>query len=89
MSRLSGLASLRPLRRREFALVWSAALVSNIGSWVQTVAVGVLVTSLTGQAVAVAALLVLEDQRPLQLQGRPALDNLLRHRRAAPGLHYR
>ncbi len=44
------LASLRPLRRRDFALVWSAALVSNIGSWLQTVAVGVLVTELTGQA---------------------------------------
>ena len=48
--RLLSLASLRPLRRREFALVWSAALVSNIGSWVQTVAVGVLVTSITGEA---------------------------------------
>jgi MFS family permease len=43
-------ASLRPLRRRDFALVWSAALVSNIGSWMQTVAVGVLVTARTGQA---------------------------------------
>jgi MFS family permease len=48
--RLLSLASLRPLRRRDFALVWSAALVSNIGSWVQTVAVGILVTELTGQA---------------------------------------
>lgn len=47
---LLALASLRPLRRRDFALVWSAALVSNIGSWLQTVAVGVLVTALTGQA---------------------------------------
>lgn len=44
------IASLRPLRRRDFAVVWSAALVSNVGSWVQTVAVGVLVTQLTGQA---------------------------------------
>ncbi|MDQ6716625.1 MAG: MFS transporter, partial [Actinomycetota bacterium] len=41
---------LRPLRHRDFALVWSAALVSNIGSWMQTVAVGVLVTHLTHQA---------------------------------------
>ena len=48
--RLLSLASLRPLRQRDFALVWSAALVSNIGSWLQTVAVGVLVTELTGQA---------------------------------------
>lgn len=48
--RLLSLASLRPLRRRDFALVWSAALVSNIGSWLQIVAVGILVTELTGQA---------------------------------------
>ena len=44
------LASLSPLRHRDFALVWSAALVSNVGSWMQTVAVGVLVTIHTGQA---------------------------------------
>ncbi|MDP1805271.1 MAG: MFS transporter, partial [Acidimicrobiales bacterium] len=48
--RLLSLASLRPLRRRDFALVWSAALVSNIGSWLQTIAVGILVTEMTGQA---------------------------------------
>jgi MFS family permease len=48
--RLLSLESLRPLRRRDFALIWSAALVSNIGSWLQTIAVGVLVTELTGQA---------------------------------------
>ncbi|HVF14108.1 MAG TPA: MFS transporter [Acidimicrobiales bacterium] len=45
-----GLTSVQPLRHRNFALVWAAAMVSNIGSWVQTVAVGVLVTDLTGQA---------------------------------------
>jgi MFS family permease len=50
VGRLLSLASLRPLRRRDFALVWSAALVSNIGSWLQTIAVGILVTELTGQA---------------------------------------
>ena len=50
LTRLLSVDSLRPLRRRNFALVWSAALVSNIGSWLQTVAVGVLVTELTGQA---------------------------------------
>lgn len=43
-------SSLAPLRSRNFALVWFAALVSNIGSWMQTVAVGVLVTELTHQA---------------------------------------
>ncbi len=47
---LLGLTSLKPLGHRDFALVWTAALVSNIGSWVQTVAIGVLVTELTGQA---------------------------------------
>ena len=40
--------SLRPLRSRNFALIWSAALVSNLGSWMQTVALGVLVYQRTG-----------------------------------------
>jgi MFS family permease len=42
-------ASLRPLRSRNFALIWSAALVSNVGSWMQTVALGVLVFTKTDQ----------------------------------------
>jgi MFS family permease len=42
-------ASLRPLRSRNFALIWTAALVSNVGSWMQTVALGVLVFARTGQ----------------------------------------
>lgn len=41
------LTSLRPLKSRNFALLWSAALVSNVGSWMQTVALGVVVTSKT------------------------------------------
>jgi MFS family permease len=45
-----GLASLRPLRYRAFALLWAAGLVSTIGSWMQTVAVGALVVSHTGKA---------------------------------------
>ena len=45
-----GLASLRPLRHRSFALLWTAGLVSVIGSWMQTVAVGALVVSHTGKA---------------------------------------
>lgn len=36
--------SLGPLRSRNYALVWSAALVSNIGTWMQTVALGFVVT---------------------------------------------
>ncbi len=47
---LSRFGSLRPLRHRDFGLLWSAALVSNVGTWVQTVAVGALVTEMTGQA---------------------------------------
>src|SRR5664280_71165 len=43
------LASLRPLRSRNFALIWSAALVSNVGSWMQTVALGVLAFHRTNQ----------------------------------------
>jgi MFS family permease len=43
------LASLRPLRSRNFALIWSAALVSNVGTWMQTVALGVLVFARTDQ----------------------------------------
>jgi MFS family permease len=43
-------SSLRPLGHRNFSLLWSASLVSNVGSWMQTVAVGALVISKTGQA---------------------------------------
>jgi MFS family permease len=51
-------ASLAPLRRRNFCLMWTGGLISVIGSWMQTVAVGALVISRTGEAtwaVAVAA----------------------------------
>ncbi|HVM39740.1 MAG TPA: MFS transporter, partial [Acidimicrobiia bacterium] len=43
-------SALRPLRHRDFALLFGANLVSNIGSWMQTVAVGTLVVDATGQA---------------------------------------
>jgi MFS family permease len=48
--RLDAAASLRPFRQRNFALLWSASLISNVGSWMQTVAVGALVIARTGQA---------------------------------------
>lgn len=44
-------ASLRPLRHRDFALLFGASLVSNIGTWMETVAVGALVTGVTGKAI--------------------------------------
>lgn len=49
--------ALRPLRHRAFALVWAGGMVSNTGTWMQTVAVGTLVKSTTGRdtLVAVAA----------------------------------
>ena len=43
-------SALRPLQHRNFTLLWTASLVSNVGSWMQTVAVGALVISQTGQA---------------------------------------
>ena len=42
--------TLAPLRHRQFALVWTGAFVSNIGTWMETVAVGILVTKTTGKA---------------------------------------
>ncbi|QXC59505.1 MFS transporter [Aquihabitans sp. G128] len=38
------------MRNRNFALVWSAGLISNVGTWMETVAVGDLVAHDTGQA---------------------------------------
>jgi MFS family permease len=40
----------RPFRHRAFTLLWTAGLISTIGSWMQTVAVGALVISDTGKA---------------------------------------
>jgi MFS family permease len=43
--------SFAPFRHRPFALFWSGAFVSNIGTWMETVAFGIYVTTRTGQAV--------------------------------------
>jgi MFS family permease len=43
-------SSWQPFRYRSFTLLWIAGFVSNIGSWMQTVAVGALVISDTGSA---------------------------------------
>ena len=42
--------SLAPLRHRNFALLWTGAFVSNIGTWMETVAVGILIFQDTGKA---------------------------------------
>ncbi len=43
-------SSLAPFRHRRFALLWAGAFVSNIGTWMETVGVGILVTASTGKA---------------------------------------
>jgi MFS family permease len=69
-ARGGALAALRPLRHRSFALLWSGGLISVVGSWMQTVAVGALVISRTGKAswaviVAAAAFLPIGVLSPL------------------------
>ena len=44
------MSPLRPFRHRAFATVWTGSFVSNIGTWMETVAIGVYVTQATGQA---------------------------------------
>jgi MFS family permease len=45
-----GFSSLQPFRHRSFTLLWAGGFISNIGSWMQTVAVGALIISNTGSA---------------------------------------
>ena len=42
--------SFGPFRHRRSALLWAGAFVSNIGTWMEAVGVGILVTTETGQA---------------------------------------
>jgi MFS family permease len=42
--------SFAPFRHRRFTLLWAGAFVSNIGTWMETIGVGILVTTATGQA---------------------------------------
>ena len=39
-----------PFRHHGYARLWTGAFVSNIGTWMETVGVGILVTSSTGKA---------------------------------------
>jgi MFS family permease len=41
--------SFAPFRHRRYAAFWTGAFASNIGTWMETVAVGILVTKATGQ----------------------------------------
>ncbi|MTA14238.1 MAG: MFS transporter, partial [Actinobacteria bacterium] len=43
-------ASLAPFRSRDFAIMWIGALVSNVGTWMETVALGYYVADTTGKA---------------------------------------
>ncbi|TPW13056.1 MAG: mefA [Acidimicrobiaceae bacterium] len=42
--------SLAPFKSRDFSLMWAGALVSNIGTWMETVALGYYVADTTGKA---------------------------------------
>jgi MFS family permease len=59
LRRLLELSSFQAFRFPGFGALWTGALISNVGTWMSTVAVGVLVTQQTGKAAwtgAVAAL---------------------------------
>jgi MFS family permease len=48
--RLSSLPSFRAFEHRDYVQVWLGALISNIGTWMETLALGVYVTEVTGRA---------------------------------------
>ncbi len=48
--RLSRLSSFRAFEHRSYVYLWLGALVSNIGTWMETIALGVYVTETTGRA---------------------------------------
>nr|WP_225936898.1 MFS transporter [Myxococcus sp. RHSTA-1-4] len=47
---MSSLPSFRAFGRRDFVAVWCGALVSNLGTWMEVLALGVYVTAETGRA---------------------------------------
>ena len=49
-------SSVGPFRHRPYAVFWAGGLVSNMGSWLQTVAGSIYVYQLTGSALAVGVL---------------------------------
>ena len=40
----------RPFRHRAYLIIWVGAFISNIGTWIESIAVGVYVTEATGRA---------------------------------------
>lgn len=59
---IAALPSLRALRHRDYRAIWLGSLVSNVGTWMETIGVGIYVTQATGSAAwtgAVAALMFL------------------------------
>lgn len=69
-TRRRGLMSFAPLRHRAYALLWTGAFVSNIGTWMESVALGIYVQQHTGQAawtgtVAAAAFLPIAFLSPI------------------------
>jgi len=42
--------ALAPFRHHAYARLWTGAFVSNIGTWMESIALGIYVTKLTGQA---------------------------------------
>ena len=64
------LISFAPLRHKDYALLWTGAFVSNIGTWMESIALGIYVTKHTGQAawtgtVAAAAFLPIAFLSPI------------------------
>ncbi len=62
---------LSPLRHRVFAIVWSATVISNIGSWLQSAAAGWLMTDLTSNP-RIVALVQVASYLPMFLFVLPA-----------------
>ena len=60
-----------PLRHRDFAVLWGAALISNIGSWMHDTAAGWLMTTLTTSP-AMVALVQASTTLPVFLLALPA-----------------
>jgi MFS family permease len=60
--------AVRPLRHRNFALLFSAAAISTVGTWMETVAVGDLVAVRTGEA-GWTALVAVAGYLPMGLMG--------------------